>query len=49
MGFDFPEPAELLKRVGYYLSNRGRYTDTKPLFEQWLAILERASARNTST
>jgi tetratricopeptide (TPR) repeat protein len=40
--FEFPEVAGLLNRAGGYLSERGRYTDTAPLYQRALAIREKA-------
>jgi tetratricopeptide (TPR) repeat protein len=37
-GFEFPEAARLLNQAGFYLYERGRYTDVEPLFERALAI-----------
>jgi tetratricopeptide (TPR) repeat protein len=43
-GFEFPEAARLLDDAGFYLRERGRYTDAKPLSERALAIREKAPA-----
>jgi tetratricopeptide (TPR) repeat protein len=40
--FEFPEAARLLNQAGFYLHERGRYTDAKPLYERTLAIREKA-------
>jgi tetratricopeptide (TPR) repeat protein len=37
-GFEFPEAALMLNQAGFYLYERGRYTDVEPLFERALAI-----------
>jgi tetratricopeptide (TPR) repeat protein len=41
-GFGFPEAARLLNHAGFYLYERGRYTDAKPLYDRALAIREKA-------
>jgi tetratricopeptide (TPR) repeat protein len=41
-GFEFPEAAGLLNQAGFYLCERGRYTDAEPLFQRALAIREEA-------
>ena len=41
-GFEFPEAARLLNQAGFYLYERGRYTDAEPLYERALAIREKA-------
>jgi len=41
-GFEFPEAARLLNRAGYYLYERGRYTDVEPLLTRALAMREKA-------
>ena len=40
--FEFPEAARLLNQAGFYLKERGRYTDAKPLYERSLIIREKA-------
>jgi tetratricopeptide (TPR) repeat protein len=40
--FEFPEASRLLNQAGFYLWERGRYTDAKPLYQRALAIRERA-------
>jgi tetratricopeptide (TPR) repeat protein len=40
--FEFPEAVRLLNEAGFYLYERGRYTDAKPLYERALAIREKA-------
>jgi tetratricopeptide (TPR) repeat protein len=42
--FEFPEAGRLLNQAGFYLYERGRYTDAKPLLllEKALAIREKA-------
>jgi tetratricopeptide (TPR) repeat protein len=37
-GFEFPEAARLLNDTGFYMYERGRYTDSKPLYQQALEI-----------
>jgi tetratricopeptide (TPR) repeat protein len=39
--FEFPEATRLLTQAGFYLSERGRYTDTEPLYECARAIREK--------
>jgi tetratricopeptide (TPR) repeat protein len=39
---EFSEATKLLNQAGFYLSERGRYTDAKPLYERGLAIREKA-------
>jgi tetratricopeptide (TPR) repeat protein len=41
-GFEFTEAVRLLNQAGFYLCERGRYTDAKPLYERALAIREKA-------
>ena len=41
-GFEFAEAARLLKEAGFYLFQRSRYTEARPLCEQAVAIWERA-------
>jgi hypothetical protein len=41
-GFEFSEAARLLNQAGFYLWERGRYTDVEPLFQRALAIRETA-------
>jgi tetratricopeptide (TPR) repeat protein/predicted MPP superfamily phosphohydrolase len=40
-GFEFSEAALLLNKGGFYLFERGRYSDSEPLYQQALAILEK--------
>ena len=40
--FEFPEGARLLNQAGFYLWERGRYTETELLYYRALAILEKA-------
>jgi tetratricopeptide (TPR) repeat protein len=40
-GFEFAEAAQLLNQAGFYLSERGRYTDAEPLYRRALAIREK--------
>jgi tetratricopeptide (TPR) repeat protein len=40
--FEFPEAARLLNNAGFYLFERGRYTDAEPLYQRALAIREKA-------
>ena len=40
--FEFLEVSRLLNEVGFYLKERGRYLDAKPLYERALAIREKA-------
>jgi tetratricopeptide (TPR) repeat protein len=41
-GFEFDEAGRLLNQAGYYLYERGRYGEAKPLYERSLAIREKA-------
>jgi tetratricopeptide (TPR) repeat protein len=40
--FQFPDAARLLNEAGFYLNERGRYTDAEPLHGRALAIREKA-------
>jgi tetratricopeptide (TPR) repeat protein len=40
-GFEFPEAARLLNQAGFYLWERGRFTETEPLYARALAIWEK--------
>jgi tetratricopeptide (TPR) repeat protein len=40
--FEFPDAALLLNQAGFYLNERGRYTDAEPLYQRALAIREKA-------
>jgi tetratricopeptide (TPR) repeat protein len=40
--FEFPECTRLCNQAGFYLYERGRYAEAKPLYERALAIRERA-------
>jgi tetratricopeptide (TPR) repeat protein len=39
--FEFAESAQLLNRTGFYLCERGRYTDAEPLYDRALVIREK--------
>lgn len=42
-GFEFAESGRLLSKAGWYLYERGRYTDSRPLLEKALTIWETLS------
>jgi tetratricopeptide (TPR) repeat protein len=44
-GFQFVEAARLLNQAGLYLSERARYAEAEPLYQQALAIWEKALGR----
>jgi hypothetical protein len=41
-GFGFPEAAVLLNKAGYYVNERGRYSEAEPLYQRALTIREKA-------
>ena len=40
--FEFPEAALLLNKAGYYVNERGRYSEVEPLYQRALGIREKA-------
>ena len=45
-GFDFPVAAHLLTEIGYYLDNRGQYTEAEPMVRHALEIQESSLGAN---